>query len=90
MPPMLTSVKGMMLALFAQWIGDVALAQVAGHADPKTTMRIYIHANDTETRAAIEGRRYRQAIDRGPWTVGHVGDTSGPPSAPVAGGRHQG
>lgn len=35
MPPMLTSVKGMMLALFAQWIGDdrpgAAVADLCPH-----------------------------------------------------------
>lgn len=37
----------------------VALAQVAGHADPSTTMRVYAHPRDHQRRAVVEGRQYR-------------------------------
>ncbi len=36
----------------------VALARAAGHEDPSTTMRVYIHPADTEVAAALEGRSY--------------------------------
>jgi integrase len=39
----------------------VALARVAGHEDPATTMRTYSHPRGHQLRAAVEGRRYSAA-----------------------------
>lgn len=36
----------------------VALARAAGHEDPSTTMRTYVHPTGPEVRTAVEGRVY--------------------------------